>query len=96
MKALEEAIVAPSPNHEDIKLVKHARSKAFAVASIPDYMGDCSGLRGPNTRRTGEFQTVRGEKNYGKYYATGFRLAKTGEIPACSGLYGLRKVRHGS
>jgi hypothetical protein len=45
VKALEEAIVAPSPNHEDIKLVKHARSKAFVLASIPDYMGaalDCA------------------------------------------------------
>jgi hypothetical protein len=79
VKALEEAIAAPLPNHEDIKLVKHARSKAFALASIPDYMSaalDCA------ARTPGEplsFKPSAGAKNYGKYYAMGFRLAKLSE-----------------
>jgi hypothetical protein len=44
VKRLDEAVLAPQPNHADIKLVKHAKSKAFALVSIPDYMAsalDC-------------------------------------------------------
>jgi hypothetical protein len=76
---LDEAIVAPQPSHEDIKLVKHGNSNAFALASIPDYMAsalDCG------SRTVGEpvrFNASAGEKSYGKYYATGLRLAKAGE-----------------
>jgi hypothetical protein len=79
VKALDQAIVAPLPNHEDIKLVKHAGSKAFALASIPDDMGaalDCA------SRTPGEpvrYKPSAGAKSYGNYYALGFRLAKTGE-----------------
>jgi hypothetical protein len=64
---LEEAIVNPQPNHEDIKLVKHRNSNAFAIASIPDYMAralDCS------SRTVGQpvsFNASPGEKTYGKY-----------------------------
>ena len=79
VKALEEAIVAPSPNHEDIKLVKHARSKAFALASIPDYMGDALDCAARTPGEPVSFKPSAGAKNYGKYYVMGFRLAKTGE-----------------
>jgi hypothetical protein len=37
VKRLDEAVVAPQPNHADIKLVKHGNSRAFALVSIPDY-----------------------------------------------------------
>ena len=76
---LEDGIVAPQPNHEDIKLIKHTHSNAFALASIPDYMAealDCS------SRTVGEpfsFYGSAREKSYGKYYAMGLRLAKAGE-----------------
>jgi hypothetical protein len=76
---LDQAIVSPEVNHEDIKLVKHRNSNAFAIASIPDYMAkalDCS------SRKVGEpvsFNASAGEKSYGKYYATGLRLVKAGE-----------------
>jgi len=79
VKALEEAIVAPVPNHDEIKLVKHAKSKAFVIASIPDYMGEALKCA---TRTPGEpvrFKPPAGEKTYGKYYATGFGLANAGE-----------------
>ncbi len=33
---LQDAIAAPQPEHPDIRLVKHAASKAFVVTSIPD------------------------------------------------------------
>ena len=79
VKALEEAIVAPLPNHEDIKLVKHARSKAFALASIPDYMGDALDCAARTPGEPVSFKPSAGAKNYGKYYVMGFRLAKTGE-----------------
>jgi hypothetical protein len=68
-----------SRTHEDIKLVKHGNSKAFALASIPDYMGsalDCS------SRAVGEpvgFKASAAGKTYGKYYAMGLRLVKAGE-----------------
>jgi hypothetical protein len=76
---LEQAIVSAQPSHEDIKLVKHRNSNAFAIASIPDHMAtalDCS------TRMAGEpvsFGASAGEKNSGKYYAMGLRLVKAGE-----------------
>jgi hypothetical protein len=78
-KHLDNAIVAAEPNHEDIKLVKHKNSKAFALASIPDYMAsalDCS------SRTAGEpvrFNASAGGKTYGKYYAMGLRLLKARE-----------------
>lgn len=73
---LQDAIAAPQPEHPDIRLVKHAASKAFVVASMPDYMAetvDCT------KRKPGEepdFQQP-GTKKYGDYYAIGFRLAAT-------------------
>jgi hypothetical protein len=79
VKHLDKAIVAAEPNHEDIKLVKHENSKAFALASIPAYMAsalDCS------SRKAGEpvrFNASAEGKTYGKYYAMGLRLAKAGQ-----------------
>jgi hypothetical protein len=76
---LDEAIASPQVNHEDIKLVQHRNSNAYAIASIPDYMAralDCS------SRTAGEpvsFNASAGEKSYGKYYAMGLRLVKAGE-----------------
>ncbi|HYI95291.1 MAG TPA: hypothetical protein VEX68_17250 [Bryobacteraceae bacterium] len=93
VKALEEAIVAPGTNHEDIMLVKHARSKAFVLASIPDYMGDALDC---DVRTPGEpvsFRPPASAKSYGKYYVTGFRLAKTGED---SGVFWAVWTREGS
>jgi hypothetical protein len=82
VKRLDKAIVAAEPNHEDIKLVKHDNSNAFALVAIPDYMAsalDCS------SRVPGQpvgFIAPAGEKSYGKYYAIGLRLAKAGEDSA--------------
>jgi hypothetical protein len=76
---LAEAIVSPQANHEDIKLVKHRNSNAFAIASIPDYMAmalDCSSR---TVRKPVSFSASAGEKSYGKYYAMGLRLVKAGE-----------------
>jgi hypothetical protein len=79
VRTLEEAIVAPVPNHEDIKLVRHARSKAFALASLPDYMGEALDCAARTPGEPVSFKPSAGGKNYGKYYAIGFRLAKAGE-----------------
>src|SRR6185436_9346394 len=79
VKTLEQAIVAPVPNHEDIKIVRHARSKAFALASLPDYMGDALDCASRTPGEPVSFKPSAGGKNYGKYYAMGFRLAKAGE-----------------
>jgi hypothetical protein len=79
VKHLDQAIVAPQLSHEDIKLVKHTNSRAFALASIPDYMAsglDCS------SRTAGEpvrFNASTAGKTYGKHYAMGLRLVKAGE-----------------
>lgn len=79
VKTLEEAIVAPMPNHEDIKLVKHARSKEFVLASIPEYMGDALDCAARTPGEPVSFRPAAGGKNYGKYFAMGFRLAKAGD-----------------
>jgi hypothetical protein len=66
VRRLDEAIVSPQPNHEDIRLIKHPDGNAFAIASIPDYMArglDCS------SREVGEpvsFNGSAGEKSYRK------------------------------
>ena len=79
VKALEEAIVAPSPNHEDIKLVKHPRSKAFALASIPDYMGDALDCAARTPGEPVSFRPPAARRTTGSTTSLGFRLAKTGE-----------------
>ena len=97
VKALEEAIVAPMPNHEDIRIVKHAKSKAFALASIPEYMGAALDCAARTPRRTGEFQTLRGREELRevlRHWASDWQ--RRARIPACSGLYGLRTVRIGN
>ena len=79
MKRLDEAIVAPQPNHADIKLVKHGNSKAFALVSIPDYMASALDCKGRTAGEPVSFKAPAGEKSWGKYYAMGLRLAKAGE-----------------
>jgi hypothetical protein len=77
VKKLEEAILAPTVSNPDVKLVKHSRSKAFVIASVPDHMAAAAGCQ---ERKPGEdlyFQEPGTGKVYGNYYATGFRLAKT-------------------
>jgi hypothetical protein len=76
VRDLVSAIVAPQPFHEDLKLVRHREDKAFAIVSIPKYMGeavDCRN-RGPD----GEPEAKRvAATGYGEYYATGFSLGKS-------------------
>ena len=77
VKKLEEAILAPTVSNPDVKLVKHSRSKAFVMASVPDHMAAAAGCQ---ERKPGEdlyFKEPGTGKVYGNYYATGFRLAKT-------------------
>jgi hypothetical protein len=79
VKRLEEATVAPQPNHADVKLVKHGSSKAFALASIPDYMARALECKARTMGEAPRFKDPAGDKSWGKYYAMGLRLAKTGE-----------------
>jgi hypothetical protein len=79
VKRLDEAAVAPQPNHADIKLVKHGHSRTFALVSIPDYMASALDCKGRTVGEPVSFNAPTGEKSWGKYYAMGLRLAKTGE-----------------
>ena len=79
VKRLDEAIVAPKPNHADIKLVKHKNSKAFALVSIPDYMASALDCKNRTPGEPVKFNAPAGEKSWGKYYAMGLRLTKAGE-----------------
>lgn len=75
-KKLTDAIVAPEPSHPDLKLVRQADSKAFVIASIPDYMAASVNCE---KRKRGEdliFAAPPEGAKYGNYYATGFKLAK--------------------
>ncbi len=71
---LEEVISAPQPSHPDIRIVEHSGAKAYAIASIPDYMGEGADC---NNRARGEGLALQEpqEKVYGGYYAIGFRMA---------------------
>ncbi len=79
VKRLDEATVAPQPNHADIKLVKHENSRAFALVSIPDYMASALDCKGRTAGEPVSFRALAGERYWGKYYAIGLRLAKAGE-----------------
>lgn len=79
VKKLNLAIVAPSPHHPDLKLVKQGEEKSFVIVSITDVMGaraECS-----KRTRGEEVQLISpsGTKMYGNFYATGFKLARGGE-----------------
>ena len=79
VKHLDKAIVAAEPNHEDIKLVKHGNSSAFALVSIPDYMASALDCASRSAGERVKFNASAGGKTYGKYYAMGLRLVKAGE-----------------
>ncbi len=76
---LDLAIVAAQPNHDDFKLVKHKNSRAFALASIPDYMANALDCKGRTAGVPVSFSAPTEEKSWGKYYAMALRLAKAGE-----------------
>jgi hypothetical protein len=76
---LDQAIVAPQPNHDDVKLVKHKKSRAFVLASIPDYMASALNCKNRTAGERVRFNAPAGEKIWGKYYAMALRLAKAGE-----------------
>ena len=82
VRKLDEAIAAPVVSHPDVRLVKHADSKAFVIASVPDNMAASAGCQ---SRKPGEvlyFQEPATGKVYGNFYAVGFRLARTIGDPA--------------
>ena len=82
IRKLDEAIVAPTVSHPDVRLVKHSDSKAYVIASVPDHMAAAAKCQ---DRKPGEdvyFQEPSTGKVYGNYYAAGFRLARTVGDPA--------------
>ena len=79
MATLEEAIVAASPNHDEIELVKQSHSKAFVLVSIPDHMGEAMDCAHRTPGEQVMFKPAAGGKSNGTYYAMGLRLVKAGE-----------------
>ncbi len=81
VKKLEEAIIAPEVHHPDLKLVLHRESRAFAVASMPEYMAEAA--RCDHRDAEGNPSFVGGPATgYGKYYATGLSLNQGADAPA--------------
>ncbi len=77
-KKLKDVISAPQPSNQDIRIVKHSRSKEFVIASIPNSMAeaaDCSRMERGEDLSFDEDQ----EKVYGDYYAIGFQMEATVE-----------------
>ena len=75
-KKLTDAIVAPEPSHPDLKLVGQPDSKAFVIASIPDYMAAAASCANRKPGEDLDFTPPSHGPKYGNYYATGFKLAK--------------------
>lgn len=72
-KNLQNAINAPPLDHPDLKLVKHAESRSFAIASIPEYMAEAAAC--DRRKPDGEPNFSRAPASgYGKHYASGFEL----------------------
>jgi hypothetical protein len=80
-KDLDEVLVAPEPHQQDLKLVKHDQSRAFAIVSLPESMGtaaDCAQLRRGDPLPL----DARGSMAHGRFYAVGARIKKGGEDAA--------------
>jgi hypothetical protein len=78
VKSLKDALEAPQPHHDDIKLVKHTTPQAFVIVSIPDYMAEAADCTKLTQGGMPNFADPGSAKKYGNYYAVGFRLKKGG------------------
>ena len=76
VKRLDQAIVAAKPNHDDVKLVKHKNSRAFALASIPDYMASALDCKNRTAGEPVTFQRAGWREELGQVLCDG---AETGE-----------------
>ena len=74
---LDKAIAAPQPSHPNLKLVKHSRSKAYVIASVPDYIGRATACANGKDGEAQDFEQPEGTLSYGTYYGVGFQLAST-------------------
>jgi hypothetical protein len=74
-RKLTDAIVAPAPSHPDIKLVRQRDSKAFVIASIPDYMAAAANCASRTPGGDLAFTVPSEGVKYGSYFATGFKMA---------------------
>ncbi len=74
VKNLDEALSAPEPHHQDLKLVKHRDDESFVIVSVPEYMGEAADCKRRKPDGGPEFRNVSA-KGYGKYYAAGFTLS---------------------
>ena len=81
VKRLEEAIAAPDVNHPDLKLVKHADSRAFVVASVPEHMAEATKCGRRSADANAEIRPGAAAA-YGKYFASGFQLNQGKASPA--------------
>jgi hypothetical protein len=79
-ETLDEAIEAIEPVNPDVLVVRHANDGAYALVSLPDYVGDS--LR-CTYRLGGERMLPRPQRpTYGKYYATEVMLELIAGDPA--------------
>ena len=82
VRSLDSAVIAASPQHPELKLVRHQEEKAFVLVSIPDEMAatvECAS-RGRKTKA--QLSKPSRETVYGNFYALGFSLAQDPEKPA--------------
>ncbi len=77
---LRDAIEPVDPEHDDLKVVTHPESDAYALASVPDYLASSFTCRKKTTPPEPEANTS--SKNYGKFYALLFALRTPGDNPA--------------
>ena len=78
---LHDALQPVQPDHEDLKLVSHAREGAYTVVAVPDSMAG-SFLCADTSVKNPYTPADDAPKTYGNYYATLFALRTPGEHPA--------------
>jgi hypothetical protein len=81
VKRLDEAIGAPTPYLEDLKLVKHGDDKAFVLVALPEHVGEAARCDRRDSDGDPVFSSAAAA-GYGKYYATGFSLNRGSQSPA--------------
>jgi len=77
---LSDAIEPVEPEHDDLKVVTHSESDAYALVSVPAYLA--SSFSCQKEAASSEPVASSQAKDYGKYYAMLFALRTPGDHPA--------------
>lgn len=88
---LHDAIEPVQPEHDDLKVLRHAEEGAYTVAAVPDYLAEVFQCEPESTKHPYDVSPDAKQKMYGNYYAVLFSLRTPGEHAAALALLWARE-----